>query len=237
MILFYDTETSGLPNFREPSDGPDQPHLLQLAMLLHDTDGTEIDRFTSIVRPGVHRCVIAPEAFDAHGITLERAMDEGCEPLVALDAFMAFVERSSLRVGHNESFDRRIVRIHSARHRGIKWEAEAPSFCTMWKSKFIINLPATEKMIAAGMPGPKQPKLEEAYQFFFGEPLVGAHDALVDITATARVFYHLVREVGVPMFKPEGASSSRAAPRRTYPPRKPAGDPFAAAASLLGGMK
>lgn len=235
MILFYDSETSSLPSFGDPSDAPHQPHLLQLAMLLHDMNGKEVDRFVSIVRPGVHECVIAPEALEAHGITLERAMDEGCDPLVALDAFMAFVDRATLRVGHNESFDRRIMRIHSARHRSVKWEAEAPSFCTMWKSKFIINLPPTPRMIATGMPGPKVPKLEEAYQYFFGEPLVGAHDALVDITATARVFYHLVNECGVAMFKAGGARPrvSTKAIRGTGH----AADPFAAAAAIIGGAQ
>jgi len=231
MILFYDSETSGFPHFHEPSDGPMQPHLLQLAMLLHDMDGNEIDRFVSIVRPGVHDCVIAPEAFDAHGITLERAMDEGCDPIVALDAFLAFVEKATLMSGHNESFDRRIMRIHSARHRGIKWEPAIPNFCTLYRSKFIINLPPTPKMIAAGVPGPKSPNLGECVQHFFGEELVGAHDALVDITATARVFWHLVREVGVPMFK--SARSSSAKPRRSRPATSP-GNPFAAAAAIVG---
>ena len=38
----------------------------------------------------------------------------------------------------------------------------------------------------------KWPKLEECVRHFFGETLVGAHDALTDVRATARVFYHLV---------------------------------------------
>lgn len=237
MILFYDSETSGLPDFRQPSDASHQPHLLQLAMLLHDMDGNEIDRFSSIVRPGVHPCVIAPEAFEAHGITLERAMDEGCDPLVALDAFMAFVDRASLRAGHNESFDRRIMRIHSARHRSVKWDAEAPSFCTMWKSKHILNLPPTQRMIQTGMPGPKSPKLEECYQYFFGKPLVGAHDALVDITATSEVFWHLIRECNVPMFKAARAARVSTKSVRGTGHAAGSGNPFAAAAALLGGGK
>ena len=36
--LFFDTETTGLPLFKEPSEHPDQPHLVQLAASLVDLD-------------------------------------------------------------------------------------------------------------------------------------------------------------------------------------------------------
>jgi DNA polymerase-3 subunit epsilon len=234
MILGYDSETTGICLWNDPSDDPRQPHVLQLAMILQDTEGNEVDRFASIIKPGAG-AVMAPEAFEAHGITLERAMDEGIEPGEAVDQFIEWAGRAQLLVGHNESFDRRIMRIAAARHRGFKWEPACPSFCTMWKSKFIINLPPTQRMIETGMPGPKAPKLEEAYQHFFGEPLVGAHDALVDISATLRVFRHLIDECGVAMFK---AGSAR--PRVSDKAIRGTGhaaDPFAAAAAALGGAK
>lgn len=205
MILAYDTETSGLPSFGDPSDAPHQPHLIQLAMILCDMDGTEIDRFCSIVKPGPG-CIMEPEAFNAHGISLERAMDEGMDPREAVTKFIEWANRAKLRVGHNESFDRRIMRIAAARHLGFKWDAEAPAFCTLYKSKFIVNLPPTPKMIAAGMPGPKAPKLSECVEHFFNEPLEGAHDALVDVEASMRVFWHLVNELNVPMFKARRAA-------------------------------
>lgn len=205
MILAYDTETSGLPSFGDPSDAPHQPHLIQLAMILCDMDGTEIDRFCSIVKPGPG-CIMEPEAFNAHGISLERAMDEGMDPREAVTKFIEWANLAKLRVGHNESFDRRIMRIAAARHLGFKWDAEAPAFCTLYKSKFIVNLPPTPKMIAAGMPGPKAPKLEECVRHFFDENLEGAHDALVDVEASMRVFWHLVNELKVPMFKARRAA-------------------------------
>lgn len=229
MILGYDTETTGLPDWHQPSDAPHQPHVIQIAMVLQSMDGIELDRFVSIVKPGPG-AVMEPKAFEAHGITLEQAMDEGADPVEVTDHFIDCAAKASLMVGHNESFDRRLMRIMAARHKGFKWEPTCPAFCTMWKSKFIINLPPTQRMIETGMPGPKAPKLEEAYQYFFGEKLEGAHDALVDVQASLRVMWHLIRECGVPMFK--AAGRSRAAPRKST---MPAGDPFAAAAALIGG--
>jgi DNA polymerase-3 subunit epsilon len=70
MILGYDTETTGLPLWHNPSDDPRQPHLIQLAMILFDMEGREVARWANLVKPGPD-AVQAPEAFAAHGISLE----------------------------------------------------------------------------------------------------------------------------------------------------------------------
>ncbi|BBD98024.1 3'-5' exonuclease [Sphingobium amiense] len=236
MILGYDTETTGLPDWHQPSDAPHQPHVIQIAMICQTMDGTEIDRFVSIVKPGPG-AVMEPKAFEAHGITLEQAMDEGVDPVEVTDRFIDWAGKAQLMVGHNESFDRRLMRIMAARHKGFKWEPTCPNFCTLYRSKFVLNLPATPRMIATGMPGPKAPNLGECVQHFFGETLEGAHDAAVDIEASLRVMWHLINEVGVPMFKATRSTGGRPAPRRSSPARQASGDPFAAAAALLGGSK
>lgn len=232
MILGYDTETSTLPLWNDPSDDPRQPSLMQLAMIKYDMDGQEVARFSSLVaaRPG---CVLAPEAFEAHGITLERSRDEGISGTEAFDAFADMLNGVTLMFGHNESFDRRIMRITAAHHRGFKWEPPCPSFCTLYKSKYIVNLPPTPKMVAANIRGPKSPSLTECIRHFFNEDLVGAHDALADVEGSARVFWHLVRNLNVPMFKGEKATRApRTVSGRTV---KPSADPFADARAALSG--
>jgi|GEM_PF-871203 len=236
MILGYDTETTGLPDWHQPSDAPHQPHVIQIAMIRQSMDGSEIDRFVSIVKPG-RGAVMEPMAFEAHGITLERAMDEGADPVEVVERFLDWAGSAQLMVGHNESFDRRLMRIMAARHKGFKWEPGCPNFCTLYRSKFVINLPPTPKMVAAGMPGPKAPNLGECIQHFFGETLEGAHDAAVDIEASLRVMWHLINEVGVPMFKAARSNATRATGRTARGGRQAGGDPFAAAAALLGSAK
>jgi DNA polymerase III subunit epsilon len=53
MLLFFDTETTGLPDFRAPSDAPQQPHLVQLACILATDEGETLERWQTIVKPGL----------------------------------------------------------------------------------------------------------------------------------------------------------------------------------------
>ena len=39
LITPYDTETTGLPLFRDPSDDPRQPHLVDICILAYNDDG------------------------------------------------------------------------------------------------------------------------------------------------------------------------------------------------------
>nr|WP_299241463.1 hypothetical protein [uncultured Halomonas sp.] len=43
-ILFFDTETTGLPDWKVPSDSEHQPHLVQLAAVLADDDARQSSR-------------------------------------------------------------------------------------------------------------------------------------------------------------------------------------------------
>jgi DNA polymerase-3 subunit epsilon len=193
MILFYDTETTGLPDFKARSIDPIQPRLVQLALVTCADDGTEIEHVCVLVRPD--GWTITPELTAIHGISHERAMDEGIPEERATAMFIMNQGRCALRVAHNESFDRRIMRIAMTRlglERDFIEHIEArPSACTCQKAQSIVNMPPTSAMLARGMTGPKPPKLVECIQHFFGEELSGAHDALVDARARARIYFEM----------------------------------------------
>lgn len=193
MILIYDTETTGLPNYRAPSDHPTQPHLVQLAMLLTSDQGQEIGTINCIIRPD--GWTIPDEVADIHGITTEIAMKSGIPEGVATSLYLGWLERSTRRVAHNEGFDHRIMRTALLRAGMDRLEIDNRHIGlvsdTMHISSPIVNLPPTERMIAAGFTKPKAPKLAECIRYFFDEPLDGAHDALVDVRACARLFFHL----------------------------------------------
>lgn len=193
MIIGFDTETTGLPDFKARSTDPAQPHLVQLALVICDDDGNESSTRSVLIKP--NGWTISPEVTAIHGITHERAMDEGIHEDQAVALFVVTQGRASLRIAHNESFDRRIIRIAMARagyERDFIEAIEArPSYCTCNTAKPIVNLPPTQRMTDAGMTGPKPPKLEECIRHFFGEDLPGAHDALVDARASVRIYQHL----------------------------------------------
>lgn len=191
LITPYDTETTGLPLFRDPSDDPRQPHLVDICILAFSVDGTLVDSFEAMVRPD--GWVIPAEVTAIHGITNEMAMDLGIPESEALDGFMAIHDRAGLRVAHNISFDDRIMRIALSRYRG-KEAADAfkttPGYCTCQNSKNLVQCPPTAKMIAAGLGRQfKVPTVAEALRHFTGEELVGGHRARPDTEACARIYF------------------------------------------------
>ena len=190
--LFYDTETSGLPDFSAPSESPHQPHIVQLGAALVDLDTREtIASLDLIVKPVGWE--IPTDVSAVHGITTERAAEVGIDEACAVNALLGLWRTAHTRIGHNESFDARILRIALKRlgygdDLADEWKA-ANAECTARLATPIVALPPTPKMIAARRFHHKTPNLSEAYQHFTGKPLEGAHSAMTDVRACATVYW------------------------------------------------
>jgi len=190
MIVVFDTETTGFPNKNRPLDHPDQPHIVQLAASLQSAPGREIAVLNAIIRPGGWEI---PEATTKiHGISTERAMDEGIPIDRALELFFAMYGGADVRIAHNLKFDDAMMDIDTYRTFGSLCFSCSPGYCTMTKATPIVNLPPTPKMVAAGFNKPKSASLTECIKFFFNEDLSGAHDAMVDVRACSRVYWELI---------------------------------------------
>lgn len=180
--IAFDTETTGIPDWKQPSEAPHQPHLVELAAILHSQDGQVEDSFSAIIRPD--GWVITPELTAIHGITQEMAMDLGIPEADALEGFMALYGRAGIRVAHNATFDDRIVRIGLMRYFGEEradaFKNGTEKFCTCYESRALCALPKN-----------KLPTLAEAYKHFTGEDLMEAHRAMPDAQACARVYFAL----------------------------------------------
>lgn len=188
--LFYDTETSGLPLFNDPSDDPRQPHVVQLAARLVDLDIRKvISTIDLIVRPDGWE--IPDEVAQVHGITTEHAREVGVSESLVLGMLLDLWGCSQVRIAHNETFDARIIRIAQHRYDDVDLDAwkQGNAECTARMATPICNLPPTAKMIAARRNHPKTPNLGEAFEFFTGEKLEGAHSALVDVDACMRIYF------------------------------------------------
>lgn len=219
-VLFYDTETQGLPLFDQPSEDPRQPHIVQLAACLVDIDTwSMIAGIDVIIRPDGWE--IPEEVARIHGITTERAAALGVSEHVAVNALLDLWGCAEHRVGHHEVFDARIVRIAIKRHMAGLGEAECERLADMWKSGAaectqrlatpFCALPPTEKMIRAGRRHYKSPNLQEAYTHFFGAPFDGAHSANSDVQACIAV-YRAVKELQARLAANPAANESTSSP-------------------------
>jgi DNA polymerase-3 subunit epsilon len=197
LALFFDTETTGLPDFKAPSDAPQQPHIVQLAAALVDL-GTRktIASMDVIVKPD--GWTIPDNVAAIHGITTEHAQVVGIPEAMAVDMFLAlWCQR--LRIAHNEQFDARILRIAlkrfiDPRNAGAAlpmsdlWKAST-SECTCLLATPICKVPPTEKMKAAGRFNHKSASLSEAYQYFMDKPLENAHSAMADVRGCIDIYF------------------------------------------------
>lgn len=195
MITFFDTETTGLPLWKIPSDDTGQPHLVQLAIIrmAEPEPAPPLAIHNALIRPDGWE--ISAEVSAIHGITHERAMDEGIPEAAAVEIYLAEVRCAVLRAAHNIAFDDRLMRIAMLRmgmtKEAIREVEDRQKFCTMQAATPIVKCPPTDKMKAAGFHKFKSATMTECVRFFFGEALDGAHDALVDVRACARVYWHL----------------------------------------------
>ena len=189
-VVFFDTETTGLPAFKQPSDHPDQPHIVQLAALLVDVPTRRVlSTLDVMVRPD--GWLIPDEAASVHGITTEMAADLGVPESLAVEMLLDLIGDRT-RVAHNQPFDARIVRIACLRHfepsQADAW-TEGAAECTAQLSTPILKLPPTDRMRAAGFTKFKTPNLGEAVRHFTGKPLENAHSALADVRGCMDVWF------------------------------------------------
>lgn len=206
MILAYDTETTSLPLWKEPSDHPGQPHLCQIGALLCMAEaGAVLEYLDVIIKPDGWE--IPPEVTAIHGISQEHALAVGIPEDAALEMFLTMSRKASERAAHNEQFDARIMRIAMHRYRDEAaadgWKNHHRVTCTANATVKLCALPPTAKMRAAGFFKHKTPTLAESYRHLFGEEPAGQHTALGDAISVRRILFKL-RGVDVAPFPAAG---------------------------------
>lgn len=188
MILFFDTETTGLPRSHKApaSDLGNWPRIVQIAWLLTDDNGKELSSSESIIRPDGF--VIPRDASRVHGITTERATSQGVDLAVVLAEAETTLSKTPTLVAHNIAFDEKVLGAEFLRAGYPNLVERKTRVCTMQAATDFCAIP--------GRYGFKWPSLQELYSKLFDESFDGAHQALVDVRACARCFFEL-RRLGV----------------------------------------
>lgn len=208
--LIFDTETTGLPDYKLPVNHPSQPYIVQLAAILADDNGDTVSELNVIIKP--ENWSVPTGAAEVHGIPTEKAEEFGIPISVALTAFKELYLRADYLVAHNIAFDLRMLKRYAKDQDNFFFQqGHAVNFCTKIAMTDVCKLPPTEKQIAArkrhenpdgtykwsppgGWPKYKDPTLTESYWHFFTEEFEGAHNAMIDVEACKAVFYQLKEE-------------------------------------------
>lgn len=233
LELFIDTETSGFPDMSKPRNDPGQPHIVSIAAILAEEDGTERGCMSAIIRPDGFTIDPDSEAAKVNGITQELAERCGIGLRRAMLVFAELYQNADRMIAHNLPFDDKMLRITFERLQGYPKTEPREKFDTARQATKIVNLPPTEKMVAKGMKMAKTPNLGECWQFFFGEEMpAGAHGAMFDARACQRIYYAIRERTGGTMRAEDAAEPKAAQPRpQSARPAAPSGefdpnDPF-----------
>lgn len=98
-----------------------------------------------------------------------------------IDDFLTYINKSDHIIGHNISFDLRMLQQDCWRiGRIYDWDM-IKTFCTMKDIGHVSDLPK------------KRPKLGLLYTHLFGKEFDNAHDAMADIEATKDCFLELAK--------------------------------------------
>jgi DNA polymerase III subunit epsilon len=127
--------------------------------------------------------VIPESASNVHGITTERALEEGINLNSALKEFSQAMDNSKILVAHNMNYDEVVLRAEFLRMNLMKDFLAVSKICTMQSSIDFCRIETPR--------GYKWPRLNELHKILFNADFEGAHDALADVKACNRCFFEL----------------------------------------------
>ena len=134
------------------------------------------------------------KASEITGLTDALAKEYGTHLITGVELFLDMMDTSDVVVAHNIAFDRTVMR----RATFVYSELTGQPYRDPFEGKTMICTMLGAMNTVQALPKRrgqwKWPKLTECVKFFYNEELDGAHDALVDVRACARVYYTLIDE-------------------------------------------
>ncbi len=184
MYLFFDTETTGLPeDYQAPLDDfLNWPRLVQIAWSWYDETGEPWESCSFIIKP--EGFVIPSEVVKIHRISQARALKEGVFLRPTLERFLNAVNEANYLVAHNIDFDLKVIGAELLREKLANPLASRKQLCTMRAGADVCQLDN-------GRGGYKWPSLTELHRCLFAANFSEAHDAVFDVKACAACFFAL----------------------------------------------
>jgi DNA polymerase-3 subunit alpha len=193
MYLIFDVETTGLPHNKSApvTDTENWPRAVQLAWQLHDASGRLLAHHNFLIRPDGFN--IPFKAEQVHGISTQRALQEGAGLDRVMALFLNDAARATWLAGHNLGFDLMILGAELVR-------LQQDPQLILSQQKIDTATSATGFCKLPGGPGGslKIPTLNELHQALFGHGFTDAHNAAFDVAATARCLFELMKRGVIP---------------------------------------
>ena len=198
-ILVFDTETTGLQEKGASIyDKSKWPYIIQLSYILYD-----ISNNSSLIKNNYIKLdesvAISQESFNIHNISREILHEQGINIVDALKEFNECLKTCDIVVGHNISFDKRMIFVECFRHAVAQYftryegndKIPKPEFCSMKNTTHYCKL---ERLSKTNQVYIKNPKLSELYLLLFPNETLptNLHNSLVDVAMTLRCYLKYV---------------------------------------------
>ena len=194
-ILVFDTETTGLPIEKNPSiyQTNKWPYILQLSYVVYDLSLNKIikqnDKYIKIN----DNVDISIESQNVHKITRE-ICNKGDLINKVLHEFKKDMNECDLLVGHNVSFDKRMIIVEGIRNK-INMNLK-PTYCTM---KNAVDICKIERIGENNELYYKFPTLNELHKQLFNKELNNfkLHNALIDVIVCLKCYIMIEKNINI----------------------------------------
>lgn len=187
MILFIDTETTGLPkDWKAPVTMLNNwPRLIQIAWKIYDFKGNLQKSEVYTIEPDGF--IIPFDSVKLHKITNTSAKLEGRYIKGVLIDLVERLKDVKVIVSHNIDFDTKVIGAEFLRYKIDSNFMLINTFCTMEELTDYCEIPSEY--------GFKFPSLTELYFKIFKETYKETHDAKLDVDICAKCFWELYRRL------------------------------------------
>lgn len=188
-VLFIDTETTGLPKFRNSNalEAPNNwPDIVSVSWAVYE-NGKRVFIKYALIKPG--DWIIPNDSTKIHGITMDHANQDGEDLAAVLEELREDFSHCNTVVAHNLEFDKNVL------FNAYKWRLNLNPWhfwpqhevCTMIRGEPEAKLPS--KYPTSNRPY-KPPTLKELYQVTFGrEPEGGLHNSQRDVEVLCEIYW------------------------------------------------
>ena len=196
-ILYFDTETNGLPKVRGASDTDvnNHPSIVEIAWQIYQGEQC-LKKRTSLLKPDPE-IIWNMESAMIHKIFKQTAIDQGFPVADVLAEFRTDAQGCDVLIAHNLAFDLPVLKCSYLRlDPGVTFEwLPSKQLCTMKETTALCKLPfASSKYPRRANDPYKMPKLVELHVHLFGHQ--GAfefHNANSDVDCLVKCTQELVR--------------------------------------------